>query len=256
MSYTHLDDEHNWQRLTAFREHLCAEVRTQTGEEFFIFQDRKDIAWGQNWRERIDRAISEVTFLIPIITPSFFKSEACRDELKKFLMREREFGRYDLILPLYYVDTPLLNDLSKRVNDEIAQVVAAHQYADWRQLRFEPFTSPIVGKALEKLAIQIRNALERTASTEEPPPHSLDTMDNKVKNTSVDLAGPNLEILDQPVRTNKLRTKDSKSPTASPVEKTRNELKPQNPKSLDSGPSVSRNNFYKKAESEIVRRLN
>jgi hypothetical protein len=27
----------------------------QTGEEFLIFQDRTDIAWGQNWQQHIGR---------------------------------------------------------------------------------------------------------------------------------------------------------------------------------------------------------
>ena len=82
---------------------------TQTGQEFTIFQDR-DIQWGQNWKRRIEKSLDEeVTFLIPIITPSFFKSKACRDELGRFLERERRLNRDDLILPVYYVDTPLIN---------------------------------------------------------------------------------------------------------------------------------------------------
>lgn len=50
----------------------------QTGEEFPIFQDRNDIAWGQNWQVRIDQALDAVTLLVVIITPSFFRSPACR----------------------------------------------------------------------------------------------------------------------------------------------------------------------------------
>ena len=161
MSYVHSDD--NRGRLTEFRERLGDEVRVQIGEEFLIFQDRKDILWGQNWKKRIEESLDEVTFLIPIITPSFFNSPACSDELQRFLEREKELGRNDLVLPIYYVDCPLLNDKEKRAGDELAQAIADHQYADadWRDLRFEPFTSPQVGKTLEKLAVQIRDALER-----------------------------------------------------------------------------------------------
>lgn len=169
MSYVRFEDEHEDGRLTLFRQRLSGEVRVQTGEEFPIFQDRNDIRWGQNWKERIEESLDEVTFLIPMITPSFFNSPACRDELEKFLEREKELSRNDLILPVYYVDCPLVNDEAKRVRDKLAQVVADRQYGDWRDLRFEPFTSPQVGKRLAELAVQVREALERTAGPARRP---------------------------------------------------------------------------------------
>lgn len=161
MSYVRFDDQHENGRLTAFRERLSGEVRMQTGEDFSIFQDRNDIQWGQNWKERIEGSIDAVTFLIPIVTPSFFNSTACREELERFLARERKLRRNDLILPVYYVGSPVFDDDAKRAKDELAQEIAKHQYADWRDLRFEPFTSPQVGKTLAQLAVQIRDALER-----------------------------------------------------------------------------------------------
>src|SRR6185503_14330456 len=168
LTYTHFDDEHNRGTLTEFRNHLSAEVRAQTGDEFKIFQD-KDIEWGQNWRERIDEAIDGTTFLIPVITPSFFKSTECRAEVERFLNREKDLNRNDLVLPLYFIDTQLVSDKAKRTSDPLADETAYHQYADWRDLRFEPFTSPLVRKAIEKLAIQIRNALERTEELNSSP---------------------------------------------------------------------------------------
>ncbi len=152
LSYVHFDDTHDDGRLTQFRERLSAEVRMQTGEEFPIFQDRI---------ERLLEALDAVTFLIPMLTPSFFKSSHCRDELERFLERERQLRRNDLILAVYYVSCPLLDDEVKRATDKLAQAVATHQYADWRELRFEPFTSPQVGKILVQLARQIYDALER-----------------------------------------------------------------------------------------------
>lgn len=161
MSYVRFDDEHENGRLTDFRKRLSGEVRMQTGEDFSIFQDRNDIQWGQNWKERIQDSIDGVTFLIPIITPGFFISESCRAELERFLERERNLKRNDLILPVYYVSSPVLDDDTKRAQDPLAQEIAKHQFADWRDLRFEPFTSPQVGKTFAQLAVQIRDALER-----------------------------------------------------------------------------------------------
>src|SRR4029077_1089262 len=108
MSYVRFDDEHEDGRLTEFRQRLSGEVRLQTGSDFRIFQDRKDIAWGQQWQERIDESLDAVTFLVPILTPSFFKSEACRGELERFLDREKQLKRNDLILPVYYVNCAVL----------------------------------------------------------------------------------------------------------------------------------------------------
>ncbi len=162
MSYVRLDDQHEAGRLTQFRDRLSGEVRMQTGEAFDIFQDRNDIAWGQQWKKRIDESLDAVTFLIPIITPAFFKSPACREELERFLKREQELGRTDMILPVYYVECATLSDEAKREKDPLAKAIGARQYAEWRELRFEPFTSPEVGRTLAKMARQIVEALERS----------------------------------------------------------------------------------------------
>jgi F-box protein 11 len=80
-------------QLTLFRERLGSEVRAQTGEGFAIFQDRNDIAWGQNWQQRINEALDAVTLLLVVITPGLLRSPACREEIGRFLDRERELGR-------------------------------------------------------------------------------------------------------------------------------------------------------------------
>jgi parallel beta-helix repeat protein len=159
MSYVREDDRSG--RLSEFRERLQDEIRMQLGEPFLIFQDRNDIQWGQNWKTRIDDAIDAVTFLVPIVTPSFFRSLACREELQRFVEREKALKRGDLIFPVYYVDTPLLNDEKASRADALAQLITGRQHADWRSWRFEPFSSPDVGKLIAHLAAQIRDALDR-----------------------------------------------------------------------------------------------
>ncbi len=169
MSYVRSDDQHEQGRLTRLRERLRGEVRMQTGEVFDIFQDRADIAWGQQWKQRIDESLDAVTFLIPIITPAFFKSRACRAELEHFLEREENLGRTDLILPVYYVECAALSDEARQRRDSLARVIAARQNSDWRELRFEPLTSPEVGRRLAKMARQIVDALERSRATNSQP---------------------------------------------------------------------------------------
>jgi hypothetical protein len=97
-SYVQLLDEQDGGRLSKFRERLEREVQLHTGEPFTIFQDRKDISWGQEWKKRIDSAIDGSTYLIAIISPGYFKSEYCRKEFERFLQREKQLGRSELIV--------------------------------------------------------------------------------------------------------------------------------------------------------------
>ena len=171
MSYARFDDQHDGGQLSQFRKRLEAEVQAQTGEEFAIFQDRNDIAWGQNWKQRIEEALDGVTLLLVIITPSLFRSRECLAEVKRFLDRERTLGRTDLILPVYYIGArEMKKDPLAQERDELTRVLASRQFADWRKLRFEPLDSPPARKAVEQLAIQIRDTLSRRVSL---PPEGL-----------------------------------------------------------------------------------
>jgi parallel beta-helix repeat protein len=156
MSYVRVDDAHEDGQLSAFRERLAGEIRIQTGHEFPIFQDRNDIAWGQNWRQRIEETLDEVTLLLVIVTPSLFHSPACRDEVARFREREQELGRTDLILPLYYVSAREMDDPDLRNANDLASLLWSRQYADWRELRFEPLISPVVRRAVAALATRMR----------------------------------------------------------------------------------------------------
>lgn len=80
-SYVRKDDEHDGGALSHLREKLSYEVGGQIGEDFEIFQDRENIKWGQQWKFRIIDSVNATTFFIPVITPRFFKSTACIEEL-------------------------------------------------------------------------------------------------------------------------------------------------------------------------------
>jgi len=159
LSYAHFDFEHNEPRLRRDMEFLRGEVRQQTGEEFLIFIDREDILWGQEWQARIDNALKETTILIPLITPSFFKSPYCRDELSTFLELEAKVKRGALIFPIYYVDMGL-TDESEQKRDKLVRYVASRQYVDWQDIRLDAPSSPKVLKLLSAHARQLAKALK------------------------------------------------------------------------------------------------
>jgi len=160
MSYARSDDEQDGD-ITRFREQLSTEVGKQIGKDFPIFQDRNDISWGQNWQQRINEALDAVTLLLVIITPRFFHSDACQREVDSFRERERKLGREDLILPVYYIKTP---ELEEPEANSLAQLLLSRQLVDWRKFRGESFTVRAVRKELQRLAGMICKTLRATSS--------------------------------------------------------------------------------------------
>jgi tetratricopeptide (TPR) repeat protein len=176
MSYAHFANDHDKGYLTKFCQRLSGEVELQSGDQFRIFQDREDIEWGESWKKRINDSLDNVSLLITVITPGFFKSDCCRDELKRFLEREKKLGRNDLVLPVYYVETPLLEDKSLQAEDELAKIINSHQYVDWRELRFKELDSKQAKKAITKMAKQVCKALGRNQpSLSREPKHEIET---------------------------------------------------------------------------------
>lgn len=161
LSYAHFDDRHERGRLSLLRERLSGEVQIQTGEPFPIFQDQADLQWGAPWQARLQQAIDETAFLIPILTPSFFRSTACRREVGRFLHRERREGGTDRILPIYWVDSWALSHPEGLAGDPIARALAGRQWADWRALRLEQADSLAWDRAIIGLAQAIRERLQR-----------------------------------------------------------------------------------------------
>lgn len=161
LSYVHSDDLHDGGRITSLRKRIEGEVQMQIGRPFPVFQDRNDIEWGQKWQERIVESLLEVTFLIPIVTPNFFNSHACRKEFDVFLAKETEYGVRDLILPLYYVDCDQLHNNYPEGLDSIADNMRTRQWADWRNFRHSEVTDKDVAQALTKMAVEIKSAMKR-----------------------------------------------------------------------------------------------
>jgi hypothetical protein len=171
MSYSQFDDKHDGGFLTDFRERLASEVRAYWGQEFKVFQDIKDIGWGADWKARLDEALGTATFLIPIITPNFFQSEACKREVRQFDVHERKLASNDLILPLYYIETPQFEEFAKFKRDHVVSILHRHQSEDWRELRHLPIQDISVQKKIGKLAQQItkiiRLSMDQAASEDD-----------------------------------------------------------------------------------------
>ncbi len=158
LSYTRFDDRHERGKISEFRARLADAVRAVTGDPFEIFQDVDDIAVGERWSGKLDGAIGQVPLFIPILTPGYFRSPACRDELAKFLVAEKAKECDDLILPIYYIECEVLKDPVLRAAYSLAEEIHQRQRYDWRSLRHNSFNTKVVKTALERLARDVAKA--------------------------------------------------------------------------------------------------
>ena len=168
LSYTRLDDQGHDGGITALRAALELQVRIVTGDDSFeIFQDVDGIAFGEHWPKRLDQELAASRFLIPVLSPRFFRSTPCRDELRKFLAHEQAAGRDDLILPIYLVEAPVLERPHLTAADDLAAAIAQRQRWDWRPHAFAAATEPAVRRALRELATAIGRRLDQEGAA--PP---------------------------------------------------------------------------------------
>jgi hypothetical protein len=151
-SYSHDDDERDGHGLLRLASRIQDEFALVTGETLTLFVDRDAISWGDEWRRRIETALAETTFFIPIITPLYFKRQECRRELLSFVGQAQSLDAIELVMPILYVDVA---DLAEDSSDEARALVARMQHTDWRELRLSDENSSEYRRAVHKLALRL-----------------------------------------------------------------------------------------------------
>lgn len=148
-SYAHGDDEMDEGAIVKLAGLIVKEFTLLSGRPLKLFIDRHSIAWGQEWRRRIDCALSETTFFIPIITPSYFTRQECLRELLEFYEKAQSLGVEKLILPILYVET---EGLTEDNSEEAFALIARIQHVDWRSIRLLEPASQAYRQAVHSLA--------------------------------------------------------------------------------------------------------
>lgn len=133
-SYVRADDEDDGGAIVRLADRVMNEYALLSGDSLKLFVDR-DIEWGDEWKRRIDQALQETTFFIPVITPRYFKSDECRRELVRFKSASEEFGVEQLLLPIYYIKVPDM-EVEQPVDTLMAYVKSA-QRVDLQRLRLK-----------------------------------------------------------------------------------------------------------------------
>lgn len=103
LSYVHDDDDTFGGLLVRFAEQVAKAYRTETGIPLELIVDRDSIAWGERWRNRLTTELARATFLLAMVTPSYIRSEVCREEFLEFRSEEAAKG-HDGILALLVKD--------------------------------------------------------------------------------------------------------------------------------------------------------
>jgi CheY-like chemotaxis protein len=160
LSYTRIDDEFHGGYITSFRKTLENAVHVVTGERTFkVFQDVEGIVIGEQWKKKLAEVIHESSFFVPMLTPLFFNSQPCREELFEFLQHERSLDRDDLILPIYFFTSPKLEKEEERAKDPLAIELGKRQVFDWREKADVPLDQPVARRSIVELAGEIARRL-------------------------------------------------------------------------------------------------
>lgn len=152
-SYVHKDDEADFGLISNLARDLVASYEAIRAEDIDLFLDSDRIQWGDEWKAKVDSSLADVAFVVPVLTPRYFKSPECRRELQFFLDRTKQLGIEQLVMPILYIDVPELE--SEGSTDPLILAVKQRQWRDWRQLRFEERGSGPYRAAVHALATEI-----------------------------------------------------------------------------------------------------
>lgn len=174
MSYTHIDNQRDKDDLFFIIEELKLEFKQLTAIDLTIFIDQKDLYWGDRWQEVIQKNIKKLHLFIPIVTPSYFRSQSCLDEYNSFRDYEENLNRKDLMFPIYYIDVPEFNQSDINSENEWLKDLKERQYFDWRKLRGKELASFEIRTGITSMAAKLRDVVSsgRFALEEEEIPNS------------------------------------------------------------------------------------
>lgn len=126
-SYSHNDDEILDGFITPLSRSLSYFLEIKSGQSVHVFVDSVSILWGDEWRTKIEAALSRCSVFVPFVTPNYLRSISCRDEFTAFNSAATHLGACELILPVLPVKTPVI---SRRSDDDIVQILERRQYKE------------------------------------------------------------------------------------------------------------------------------
>ena len=152
---------------------LCEELqrvlRELAGEKIQVIQDADVIAFGERWRDSETNRLSDKRVLVPILSPSYLASTACRAQARMFLDLETDAGRQDRLLPIFLIDAEIIEDQEQNGDGALAQELLARLYADWRSAAWQLTRSEDIRRQITALARRIKAAFDQADDDGAPP---------------------------------------------------------------------------------------
>jgi predicted ATPase len=140
------------------QERVAHELLVQTGEQKLVAWDPERMRAGWIWSATAREYTQGASFLIPVISPSYFRSEDCRRELEVFAEKERRTG-VSLIFPVYYVEAPEM-EAKRGAIPAWADTLRGREILDMRKLRFN-LTSITLQHGFALLVAYMRRSLAK-----------------------------------------------------------------------------------------------
>jgi class 3 adenylate cyclase len=103
--------------------------------------------------------------LIPVISPGFLRSEACRFEIGTFLEREQRQPGEQVIFPVYFVDTEEFESSALTDDEILKQLQSNHSFLDFRLLRLLKPDDPKYREEVNRAAAGIVGVLREHTAT-------------------------------------------------------------------------------------------
>ena len=189
-SYVHDDNAASFEKIVTLGRDLQMVYQMMSGTSVNLFIDRDSLEWGDAWKSVIKSNLGSVAFFIPVVTPAFFDSPACRSELEAFAERTSTEGLQGLLLPILWVPVEGLED--QETADPLVRIIQERQWEDWTDLRHEPQGSEAYSRRLERMAKRIQSANDAADKAESNRAHEAEAEEQAV---SSDDGEGRLEVL-------------------------------------------------------------
>lgn len=156
-SYVHSDNDAEGGRIVDLAHDIVNQYKALTTDNVkLLFLDQDNINLGEDWKEVIDANLASVGFFIPVITPRYFASASCRNELISFAQEAESLGLKELIIPVLYIDFDELHQ--EDPDDGAIALVNRFQWFDWTGIRFHSRKSSIYRNAVWNIAQRLADA--------------------------------------------------------------------------------------------------
>jgi len=136
--------------VSNFQERLLNELRN-INPSASIFFDKDDINPGDDFSDKLIKALEVAEIFMPIITPAWLVSPWCRKEFSSY--KNNRNGRSAIVVPIEWVKSDAFNENS---DDPIAREVARKQYQDWSKIRLLDHNDSKIQEACAKLADNLK----------------------------------------------------------------------------------------------------